>query len=102
MSSAVVYGEVTSPNIADDSDPICKHWMPYARAKAAAEVFLRNVLSSSPVEIALLRPGIVWGPRSPHTLGIVESLLQKRAFLGFAVMIATISVGSLTSLILSN
>jgi nucleoside-diphosphate-sugar epimerase len=55
--------------------------MPYARAKAAAEIFLRDVLRTSPIEIALLRPGIVWGPRSPHTLAIVESLLQKRAFL---------------------
>ena len=81
LSSAVVFGEARSPSLTDDSPPLRKHWMPYARAKAASERFLRNLLESSPIEIAVLRPGIVWGPRSPHTRDIVESLLDKRAFL---------------------
>jgi nucleoside-diphosphate-sugar epimerase len=39
------------------------------------------VVTSSPVDIAILRPGIVWGPRSHHTAEIVDSLLEKRAFI---------------------
>jgi nucleoside-diphosphate-sugar epimerase len=81
LSSAVVYGEVTSAQIADDSPPVSGHWMPYARAKAAAEIWLRNRLPAPPLEVAVLRPGIVWGVRSPHTMVIVKALLDKTAYL---------------------
>jgi nucleoside-diphosphate-sugar epimerase len=81
LSSAVVYGEVNSAQIADDSPPITGHWMPYARAKAAAEIWLRNQLPGSPLEVAVLRPGIVWGVRSPHMMAIIKALLDKTAYL---------------------
>jgi 2-alkyl-3-oxoalkanoate reductase len=81
LSSAVVYGEVVSPSIDDDSPPVTGHWMPYARAKAAAEVWLRGRLDAAPFQVAVLRPGIVWGIRSPHTLGIVKAILDKSAYL---------------------
>ncbi|MBI3466165.1 MAG: NAD(P)-dependent oxidoreductase [Planctomycetes bacterium] len=61
MSSAVVFGDVTSASLADDSPPICRHWMPYARAKAASENWLRGRLRTGSLSIAVLRPGIVWG-----------------------------------------
>lgn len=81
LSSAVVYGEVESPAIDDDSLPMRNHWMPYARAKAEAELFLREVLSSSPTDIIVLRPGIVWGPRSRWSLSVVQDLLNDTAYL---------------------
>jgi nucleoside-diphosphate-sugar epimerase len=81
LSSAVVYGEVTSPQVADDSAPLTGHWMPYARAKAAAEIWLRERMSSTSLQVAVLRPGIVWGVRSPHTLAAVRALLDKTAYL---------------------
>jgi nucleoside-diphosphate-sugar epimerase len=81
LSSAVVFGDVASPSIDDDSPPLSKHWMPYARAKADSERFLQKQIPASQVDIAVLRPGIIWGPRSPHTINIVESLLDKKAFL---------------------
>jgi nucleoside-diphosphate-sugar epimerase len=81
LSSAVVFGEVASPRIHDDSPPDTRHWMPYARAKAVSEVWLRAQMPTAPCEIAVLRPGIVWGVRSPHTLGFVKSLLEKSAYL---------------------
>jgi nucleoside-diphosphate-sugar epimerase len=80
MSSAVVFGEVESPLVDDDSPPLERHWMPYARAKAASEKWLREQ-SSAGVEIVVLRPGIVWGPRSPHTMQVVDALRRKCAFL---------------------
>jgi nucleoside-diphosphate-sugar epimerase len=81
MSSAVVYGEVADPNIHDDSPPLTRHWMPYARAKAVSEVWLRERMPTSPCQIVVLRPGIVWGVRSPHTMQVVKSLADKSAFL---------------------
>ena len=81
LSSAVVYGAVESPLINDDSPPIRGHWMPYARAKAAAERELHAQFGKGDLQITVLRPGIVWGPHSPHILEIARSLCQKRAFL---------------------
>jgi nucleoside-diphosphate-sugar epimerase len=81
LSSAVVYGEVLSPEVNDDSPPDSRHWMPYARSKAASEVWLRQQISKPSLQVAVLRPGVVWGPRSPHTLAFVKALLDKTACL---------------------
>ena len=80
LSSAVVYGEVPTP-VTDDSPPLSKHWMPYARAKAASEVWLRERLPSERLDVVVLRPGIVWGVRSPHTTGFARSLCDKSTYL---------------------
>jgi nucleoside-diphosphate-sugar epimerase len=55
--------------------------MPYARAKASAEIWLREQLAAVPCQVSVLRPGIVWGVRSPHTMSVVNALLEKRAYL---------------------
>lgn len=81
LSSAVVYGEVPTPEVDDDSPPNTTHWMPYARSKAASEVWLRKQISESSPQMVVLRPGIVWGPRSSHTLAFVKALLDKNACL---------------------
>jgi len=81
ISSAVVYDEVLSPTLDDDSPPLTQHWMPYAKAKASAEIWLREQLAVVPCQIAVLRPGFVWGVRSPHTMSVINSLLEKRAYL---------------------
>jgi nucleoside-diphosphate-sugar epimerase len=81
LSSAVVYGEVTSPSIDDDSPPLRRHWMPYARAKAASEIWLRGRASAAGCQVAVLRPGIVWGVRSPHTAAAAGAILAKTAYL---------------------
>jgi len=78
LSSAVVYGDVERPT-GDDDPPISKHWMPYARAKAASETWLRQNATVGGPAVIVLRPGIVWGPRSPHTLAIARSLAAKNA-----------------------
>jgi 2-alkyl-3-oxoalkanoate reductase len=79
LSSAVVYGEVPSSEVNDDSPPDTRHWMPYARSKAASEIWLRKQIAKPSFQVAVLRPGIVWGPRSPHTLTMVKMLLDKNA-----------------------
>ena len=79
LSSAVVYGDVEQP-IDDDAPPLDKHWMPYARAKAESERWLR-AQTASDLEVVVLRPGIVWGVRSPHTLGFARAMARKSSFL---------------------
>lgn len=81
LSSAVVYGTVESPDVNDDSPPDTRHWMPYARAKADSEVWLRGQMPAAPCEVIVLRPGLVWGARSPHTLSFMTAILGKKAYL---------------------
>jgi len=81
LSSAVVYGQVESSHIHDDSPLEKNHWMPYARAKIAAENFLRMVSGLSSLEIVILRPGIVWGPRSRWSYNAAVALKENSAFL---------------------
>ncbi len=80
MRSAVVYGCAERPGIADDAPPEPFAWMAYAGAKAAAETFLRAQLGG-PVEVVVLRPGLVWGPRSPWVCGPAAELLSGAAYL---------------------
>jgi nucleoside-diphosphate-sugar epimerase len=80
LSSAVVYGDVLTP-LGDDDPPVAKHWMPYARAKGAAEVWLRERLPSDKLDVVVLRPGIVWGVRSPHTMEFAKALCGKSTYL---------------------
>jgi nucleoside-diphosphate-sugar epimerase len=81
MSSAVVFGQVVSADIDDDAPIISKHWMPYARAKAKSEHFLRKVAPTGSVEVVVLRPGIVWGPRSFWSLNAAITIGNQTAFL---------------------
>jgi nucleoside-diphosphate-sugar epimerase len=80
LSSAVVYGDLLEP-VDDDAPPVSRHWMRYARAKAVSEIWLRERLGRSQLEVVVLRPGIVWGVRSPHTVDLARSLACKSAFL---------------------
>jgi 2-alkyl-3-oxoalkanoate reductase len=80
LSSAVVYGDVLTP-MGDDDPPVAKHWMPYARAKGASEIWLRERVADTRLDVVVLRPGIVWGVRSPHTLGFARALCGKSGFL---------------------
>jgi 2-alkyl-3-oxoalkanoate reductase len=80
LSSAVVYGDVLEP-FDDDAPPVSRHWMRYARAKAVSEMWLRGRLGRSDLDVVVLRPGIVWGVRSPHTVDVARALASKSASL---------------------
>ena len=81
LSSAVVFGEVDSPMIDDDFPIESNHWMPYAQAKIEAENFLRKNSEQSSLEIIILRPGIVWGPRSRWSYNAAKALTENNAFI---------------------
>jgi 2-alkyl-3-oxoalkanoate reductase len=81
MSSAEVFGRAENPQLNDDSEPDLRHWMAYARGKAQAELVLRERMRGAPFTIVVLRPGLVWGPRSPWTAEPAQDLMDNRAFL---------------------
>jgi nucleoside-diphosphate-sugar epimerase len=80
VSSAEVYGRAEDAGLNDDSTPP-PHWMAYAKAKADAEQLLRERIPQSSVGVVVVRPGLIWGPRSPWVVGPASDLLAGRAVL---------------------
>jgi 2-alkyl-3-oxoalkanoate reductase len=81
LSSAVVYDQVESPMINDDSPLEVNHWMPYAQAKIEAENYLKKYSEQSSLETIILRPGIVWGPRSRWSYNAAKALTENNVFI---------------------
>jgi nucleoside-diphosphate-sugar epimerase len=81
LSSATVYGQVEQPDLADDAPPQLDHWMPYAREKGLAENFLRERMADGRLAIVVLRPGLIWGPRSPWVFRPAAELVSGSAYL---------------------
>ena len=82
ISSAAVFGLVPKPDTHDDSSPQLKHWMLYARGKGAAENCLRERMGRSGPEVVVLRPGVIWGPRSSWSTLPAKQLASGAAWLG--------------------
>lgn len=81
LSSAAVYGQVERPDLSDDAPPQLEHWMPYAREKGLTENWLRERMADGRLELVVLRPGLIWGPRSPWVLGPATELVHGTAYL---------------------
>jgi nucleoside-diphosphate-sugar epimerase len=81
VSSAVVYGQVEQPDLPDDAPPRLDHWMLYARQKGLAENLLRARMATGGLTIVVLRPGLIWGPRSPWVWGPAHELTSGTAWL---------------------
>ncbi len=79
LSTASVHGQVPSPNT-DESSPLkTNHQVPYNNLKVQAEWILRNLRKKGQVELVMLRPGIVFGPRSRWISSFAESLMTGEA-----------------------
>ena len=81
ISSAEVFGRVDDPHLSDDSPPDLGHWMAYARGKGRAEAVLQAQMPRVSFPIVVLRPGLIWGPRSSWAAGAAQDLMEERAFL---------------------
>lgn len=81
LSSAVVFGLLDQQSVGDRPPANPRLWMPYARAKLSSERFYESVMGVRPPEVTVLRPGLVWGPGSPHTADLIRSLQRKEALL---------------------
>jgi nucleoside-diphosphate-sugar epimerase len=81
LSSASVHGQAPAIGI-DETTPLSKRQpIVYNNAKVVAEQQLRNLRKSGRVEVVILRPGIVFGPRSQWTGGVADEILSGEAYL---------------------
>ncbi|MEO8176319.1 MAG: NAD-dependent epimerase/dehydratase family protein [Sphingomicrobium sp.] len=81
LSSQMVHGYAPEPGTVEGSPFPRARQTAYSRAKIAAERTLRVASAAAGIECVILRPGIVYGPRSRWTGGIADDLLAGDAFL---------------------
>ena len=81
MSSASVHGQAPSPGTNEASLLHTSHVFPYNNAKVIAERKLFGLRNSGSVELSILRPGIVYGPRSRWIRDVADQLLSDTAYL---------------------
>jgi nucleoside-diphosphate-sugar epimerase len=78
LSTASVHGQAPQP-LTDERSPLSL-WQEFAynNAKVRAERALRRARARGSVEIVMLRPGIVFGPRSRRIIGLADALVSGR------------------------
>jgi nucleoside-diphosphate-sugar epimerase len=81
LSTASVHGQAPPPST-DERSPL-RLWQEFAynNAKVRAERALRSARKRGAVEIVMLRPGIVFGPKSRWIAEFADALLDGRAAL---------------------
>nr|HMN30237.1 NAD-dependent epimerase/dehydratase family protein [Caldilineaceae bacterium] len=81
LSTASVHGQAPAPGT-DERSPLSENQpLAYNRAKVRAEQDLLKLRERGQVEVVLLRPGIVWGPRSVWIANFAAALLAGEAYL---------------------
>jgi nucleoside-diphosphate-sugar epimerase len=80
LSTASVHGQVPEPGTDERSPLHDRQPLPYNNAKVQAERTLHQLRCQGSVELVLLRPGIVFGPRSFWVTQFVETLLRGQAY----------------------
>lgn len=81
LSTASVHGQVPAPGTDEDSPLSDRQALPYNNAKVQAERQLRQLRDKGSVELVILRPGIVFGPRAYWVASFAEELLAGKAYL---------------------
>lgn len=82
LSSAVVHGHNPAPGTNDDSELLASQDFEYNVSKVQAEARLKELSADGKVETVVLRPCIVFGPRSQWwTAQIATQLMTKSAYL---------------------
>ncbi len=80
LSSASVHGQNPASGT-DESTPLsAKQWSWYNNAKVHAERRLLAARGKGKTEVVILRPGIVWGPRSRWVTDFVEATMKGEAY----------------------
>ncbi len=79
LSSASVHGQAPAEGT-DESSPVsARQDIPYNNAKVQAERLLLRERAKGSTEIVILRPSIVWGPRSRWVSDFADAVLQENA-----------------------
>lgn len=81
LSTAVVHGQAPGPGT-DETSPLSrKQAVDYNVSKIMAEKQLFSLRQRGKVELVVLRPGIVYGPRSQWIGGLADEMLAGMAYL---------------------
>jgi nucleoside-diphosphate-sugar epimerase len=79
LSSASVHGQ-NCPPLTDETSPLHEqHPLVYNNAKVRAELALQRLARDGRVEVIMLRPGVVFGPRSRWITDAARELREGRA-----------------------
>ena len=81
LSTASVHGQAPAPGTNEASPLRLGQPIPYNNAKVLAERHLLRLRRRGVVEVVILRPGIVVGPRSFWVASFAEALLTGQAYL---------------------
>jgi 2-alkyl-3-oxoalkanoate reductase len=82
LSSSVVHGNAPTVGTHDESELLINQPFEYNVGKVVAEQRLRQLRADGAVEVATLRPAIVFGPRSTwFSANVARDLFVGRAFL---------------------
>jgi nucleoside-diphosphate-sugar epimerase len=81
ISTAAVHGQAPAPGTDENSPLHTRQPIPYNNAKIQAERRLRRLCRRGTVEVVILRPGIVVGPRSSWIASFANALLTDQAYL---------------------
>jgi nucleoside-diphosphate-sugar epimerase len=79
-SSIGVYGSTPSDFPATEDSP-CHPQSIYERTKLAGEQAVKDVVADTGLEVAVVRPGWVYGPRCPRTLKLFRAISKGRFLL---------------------
>ena len=82
LSTAVVHGLAPDPGIDEDTPLNPRQPFEYGVSKILAEQKLRSMMGDGVVQCVILRPCIVYGPRSTYwTAGLAADILAGRGYL---------------------
>ena len=81
LSSGSVHGQNPQPGTDERSALSDQQVLPYNNAKVRAERTLSKLRNRGVVELVILRPGIVFGPRSSWVINFADALLAGQASL---------------------
>jgi nucleoside-diphosphate-sugar epimerase len=81
LSTASVHGQAPALGTNEESPLSEDQPLAYNQAKVQAERELLKLRAQGTVEVVLLRPGIVWGPRSVWIANFADALLAGEAYL---------------------
>lgn len=79
LSSAMVHGHAPAPGTDERSEPVSGQGHDYNDARVSAELRLLDLRRGGGPEVVLLRPSVVYGPRSRWISEAAEQLLSGRA-----------------------
>jgi 2-alkyl-3-oxoalkanoate reductase len=81
LSTASVHGQSPAPGTVDSTPLSDRQPIAYNNAKVRAERRWLECRATGSTEVVMLRPGIVYGPRSQWTGALADDMLAGRAYL---------------------